>query len=117
MVTPESNKTEIEVLKANLGNIKESLHSIDAKLDIVLKNYVRREDFESSIKRVHKEMDLRIGAIYPRLDSKLDTKVYEDYRDNLKEKSQPFNNIFWNIITELIKLAILGGLLAYFLNK
>ena len=113
----EQQHTEIELIKQDIGYIKDNLGEMNSKLDTVLKNYVRREEVSAWHERVNTEIDKRFQGAHNRLDNTLSIKDFESFKADLREKNKPFRDLFWKMIGYVAQLIVFGGLLSYFLNK
>lgn len=117
----KDNKTEIEILKTQFKNIKETLDDIVKKLDTVLKDYVKREEVQAWHERVNTEMDKRFEGVYKvqtlTTANKLDKEEFYKWVEHNERDTKPYSELFWKSVGYVVQLIILGGLMAYFLHK
>lgn len=114
-------KQDINYIKTDLKELKSSFDTTSLKLDAVLRDYPRREEFVAKITEVNRQIDGRIKGVHDRIkelcDTKLDIKEYKDYLERHEKENKPYSELFWKSIGWVAQLVITGGLLAYFLNK
>lgn len=115
------NRTEIQVLKEQFKNIKESLDEIIRKLDGVLKDYVKRDEMQAWHERVNTEMDKRIDGANARItynsENKLDKLTFDRWIASHDKQVKPFGDLFWKMVGFVAQIIITGALISYFLNK
>jgi len=97
------DKTQIALIVQEMGYIKGDLKDIKAKLEILMENYVQREELEARFSRLQSEVDKRFEGAHVRIDSKLDAKDFGPYQSVLQK-------ILWLIISAVMValLAIIG---------
>lgn len=111
-------KLEKESISFNkdLGFLVKTVTEIRVILDNVVKDYVKREEFEARFKRLQDEIDSRLEGANNRIDSKIDVDKFDEHSENIKEQlNSLIDNQKW--VTRLIIGAVIMALLGLIFVK
>ena len=68
MTTNSVQDKKIAVMSNDIAYIKERANKIESKLDILIENYVTREELQSWFERMHEESDKRFEGVNKRVN-------------------------------------------------